>query len=439
MGGNETAKSAAPPLAMALRLNLSVMMFLEFAIWGSWFTVLGNFIHAMKFTDADIGSVYATMPLGSILSPLIVGQIADRYVSSERLMAALHFLGALVLFWLAQITDVSTFYWVALLYSVVFSPTLTLTNSIAFTHLPDATRDFPSIRVLGTIGWIVAGLLVTAILWMFANSAAAAAFVAPQFSVVIGGTRMTLPLVLAGVLSVILGAWSLVLPHTPPTGKPGEAFPFVRALRLMKEPSFAVFYGVSFIITIVLAFYYNFTGIFLGDSQKVAEAEVSSYMAIGQVAEMGLLPLLPWFLNKYGMKWVLALGMLSWGIRYGLFALGGPFALILVGVALHGLCFDFFFAAGFIHVDNKAPKDIRASAQALFGFLTYGAGMWLGGELSGRIKGAVTDPVTKVTNWGEFWSIPAVGVLIALAIFLVFFRDNEKAGSPAVVPAGEAP
>lgn len=431
----EADLASKPPLPMGLRINLSILMFLQFAIWGAWFVVLANYAGAMGFPDALIGSIYATMPLGAIISPIFVGQIADRYFASEKLMALLHLAGAAILYWMATITDGNTFYWAALLYALVYSPTLALSNSIAFTHLPDATRDFPGIRVLGTIGWIVAGLLVTLVLDAFAIGKGTVDVKAPEFSILLGGSRVTLPLLLAAIFSLILGGQSFLLPHTPPLGKAGEALPFLRAIGLLREFSFAVFYGVSFIITIALAFYYAWTGAFLEDSQKVASASVSSVMAIGQVAEMILLPFLPWFLRKLGMKWVLALGMLAWGIRYGIFAIGFPFPLVLVGVALHGICFDFFLAAGFIHVDNESPKEIRASAQALFGFLTYGAGMYIGSELSGRIKEAFQDGPTM--NWTGFWLVPAIGVLISLIIFVAFFRTSMKSTKAEAEPASE--
>lgn len=431
-----TNATVAPPLPMGLRLNLSIMMFLQFAVWGAWFVVLANYAGAMGFPGALIGSIYATMPLGSMLSPIFVGQIADRYFSSEKLMAVLHLAGAGILYWMATITDGNTFYWAALLYALVYSPTLALTNSIAFTHLPDATRDFPSVRVLGTIGWIVAGLLVTALLGAFAIGKDVIGVTAPEFSIIVGGTRLTLPLVLAAVFSLILGIQSLMLPHTPPLGKPGEALPFLRAIGLMREFSFAVFYGVSFIITIALAFYYAWTADFLQQSQGVEAANVSSVMAIGQFAEMIILPFLPWFLTRFGMKWVLALGMLAWGVRYAFFSMGSPFALVLVGVALHGICFDFFLAAGFIHVDNESPREIRASAQALFGFLTYGAGMFIGSEISGRLKEAYT--VDGVMDWSGFWLVPAVGVLISLVLFVLLFRGPMKKTAPVETAAEPA-
>ena len=394
--------SMAPPVPIGLRLNLSVMMFLQFAIWGAWFVFLTIYLEALNFDKVAIGSIGATMALGSIFSPIFVGQIADRYFSSERLMALLHLAGAGLLYWMAQTTTSFEFYWVALAYALVYSPTLTLCNSIAFTHLPNGERDFPSIRVLGTLGWIVAGIIVDVAFIKETNQ----------------------PILLAAVLSAMLGIYSFLLPHTPPTGKAGDAVPFLKAIGLLKEFSFAVFYGVSFVITIVLAFYYGWTSLYL--KQHLEVQKIGSTMGIGQWAELILLPFLPFFLARFGMKWVLAIGMLAWGVRYGIFALGQPYWLVIASLALHGVCFDFFFAAGFIHVDNKSPANIRASAQALFGFLTYGAGMWLGGELSGLVAKQYTDPATDRIQWSSFWTVPSIGVLISLAIFVIFFRDTGK-------------
>jgi nucleoside transporter len=397
----------APSLSGDLRVRLSIMMFLEFAVWGAWFVVLGNYLEVLHFSKTQVGTMYSLIPLGAIISTMFVGQFADRYFSSERLMAVLHLAGAGLLFWMAQIQDSQKFTILAavtLLYSLAYNPTLALANSISFAHIPDGARDFPGIRVFGTIGWIAVNLVVGQLLNFHTNQ----------------------PLLLAAGLSLALGLFSLALPHTPPAGKDAPVHAggpaFVRAFALMKDFRFAVFFGVSLVITVVLAFYYSFTGQFLEHS---GVKDVASTMTIGQFMEMCFLPILPWFLRRIGMRWVLALGMFCWGLRYAFFAIGHPWALVLMGVALHGFCFDFFFAAGFIHVDNTAPHDIRASAQALFSFLTYGVGMYLGSELSGRVAQAYTD-ASGATNWSGFWVVPAVGVTISLAIFLVFFRSTDQ-------------
>ena len=425
--------TSAPPLDMGVRVRLSLMMFLQFAVWGAWFVVLGVYLDkGLHFDGTSIGNIYGTMALGTIFTPLIIGQIADRYFASEKLMGVLHLAGAALLYAMAQVSTSGQFFAVALVYALVYSPTLVLSNSITFTHVPDGSRDFPSIRVLGTIGWIVANLIVGTLMPKF--------FKDPQAT--------NLPLLLAAGFSVALGIYSFFLPHTPPAGASGDAFPALRAVGLLKSPSFAVFFGVSFVITIVLAFYYGFTAIYLeADTLPKLPDEVNvlgifpikmtsaTVMTLGQFSEMILLPFLPWFLRRIGMKWVLALGMFCWGLRYYLFALGfrgdvHPW-VIIASLALHGVCFDFFFAAGFIYVDEEAPRDIRASGQALFTFLTYGLAMWIGNVLSGIVVTAYTNPETNARDWYHIWLVPSIGVAVSLAIFLAFFRIRPKQPVPA--------
>ncbi len=436
----ESPSTTAPPLDMGVRINLSIMMFLQFAVWGAWFVVYFPFLTGKGFTPAQAGALFGNMALGAIISTIFAGHIADRFFASEKMMAVLHLVGAGLLYWMAQIQSPDQ-YWtlfaVTLAYALVYNPTLALSNSIAFTHVPNATRDFPGIRVLGTIGWIAAGFLIDFLFKKYQ--------VGPDGGPVMGpdGKQLSIPasasngpLVLAAILSAVLGVYSLLLPHTPPAGKAGDTVPFIKALGLFRDPSFAVFFTVSFAITIVLAFYYTCTSAYLESAVHVKDT--GSTMAIGQICEMVFLPLLPFFLFRMGMKWVLALGMFCWGLRYFLFSQGGPegfpYALVILGVALHGFCFDFFFAAGFIHVDNEAPKDIRASGQALFSFLTYGVGMWLGNLLAGWLQGEFTEPSGAV-DWHRFWLVPSAGVMVALVVFVIFFRMHTR--QPAAAPAAE--
>lgn len=387
------------------------MNFLEFAIWGAWFVVLGNYLNSLQFSRKDIGHIYATMSLGSVIAPMFVGTVADRYFASEQLMAILHLGGAALLYWMAHIREARKFYWAALAYALLYAPTLALVNSVVFANIPDATRDFPTIRVLGTIGWIAAGLSLKVLLKP-------------------GEPVNNRPLLLAAALSLLLGLFSFFLPHTPPKAGASGEIPFVKAFELLHEPSFAVFFGVSFLITLALAFYFSFTALYLESDVKVQPENVGPLMTIGQWTEIFFMLVLPWFLQQLGMKWVLAIGMAAWGLRYALFAIGKPFPLILVGIALHGICFDFFFAAGFIHVENTAPSGIQASGQSLFAVLTYGLGMWLGTEASGWLNQWFTkeasDPETgrtvKVTDWRRFWLIPCAGVVFSLVLFLLFFH-----------------
>jgi hypothetical protein len=475
-----------PALSWDLRIPLSILNFLEFAIWGAWFVVLGNYLNNLQFSRKHIGRIYATMSLGSVIAPMFVGTIADRYFASEQLMGGLHLVGGLLLYAMAQIKTARKFYWVALAYALVYSPTLALVNSVGFSHIPDPARDFPTIRVLGTIGWIAAGMSL-------------------RFLIAPGQPVNNKPLLLAAALSLLLGVYSFFLPHTPPAasgsgaqaeailaheelvgvkvthhgsgyqtapnltvtggggtgavvkaklsdnqtiesidveqgGKgytsapsidfPSPEIPFIKAIALLKEPSFAVFFGVSFLITLALAFYYSFTALFLENGLGVRPENVGPLMTIGQWVEIIFMFTLPWFLKELGMKWVLAIGMAAWGVRYAIFASRGPLPLILVGLGLHGICFDFFFAAGFIHVQNTAPPDIQASGQSLFAVLTYGLGMWLGTEASGWLNqwftretiDSHTGLTIKVTDWSKFWLVPCAGVVVSLVIFLLFFQ-----------------
>jgi nucleoside transporter len=394
------AEKASDPLVW---VKLCIMMFLQFAVWGAWFTVLGRYLEVgLGFTGTQIGSIYGTMALGAIFSMTLAGQLADRVLASEYLMAIFHIAGAAVLFLMTRVNGFGQFWWAAFLYALLYNPTLTIVNSLAFANIKDSVH-FAWVRVFGTIGWIAAGMSID--------------FLLPKDSDVTNR-----PLIMAAILSAILGFFSFLLPHTPPTGKKGDAVPFLRAFGLLRDPNFAIFFGLSLAITIALAFYYGFAGVFLGN---VGVVKIASVMTIGQWSEIGFMLLLPFGIRYLGMKLVLVIGMAAWVLRYGLFAAawgGTPWAFILIGVALHGVCFDFFLAAGFIHTDKKAPAAIRGSAQALFSFLVYGVGMWLGNEISGRIVDHYT--VDGVKDWRHIWMMPAIGAAVCLLLFVIAWRDK---------------
>jgi nucleoside transporter len=400
----------APVMPMSLRVPMSVMMFLEFAIWGAWFVVLGNYLNSLNFSRKEIARVYATMPIGSIIAPMFVGTIADQYFAAEHVMVASQLIGGLLLLWLAQIKTPRAFFTVALIYAIVYSPTLSLVNAVYFRNFPDENQ-FASVRVFGTIGWIVAGMSLKL-------------FIKP------GQPVNNRPILLAAFFSFILAAYSFYLPHTPPTATKGDEVPFLQALGMFRDQQAAIFFIGSLVVAMAMAVYFAFAALYLEQGAKVKPENVGPVMTIGQWVEIFFLFSLPWFIDNWGMRTVLIIGMSAWALRFAIFSSQPLFPLIVLAVGLHGICFDFFFAAGFIHTQTIAPKEIVASAQSLYGVLVYGLGMWLGTELAGwlnqRYTHETTDPVTHkkvaVTDWRKFWLIPCIGVVVALGVFVAFFR-----------------
>ena len=412
--------SNAPPLSMDRRIILSAMMFLQFAIWGSWIIVYYPFLLDKGFTPTQATALNANVYLGAMISMLFAGYLADRVINSERLMAICHIVGAGLLFLMSRLTDPSQYWFlfaVTFGYSLVFNPTLSVINSLTFRNVPDSGRDFPGLRVFGTIGWICAGLLIDQI---FSGSVQGADGKPVPNTIATGG-----PLVQASVISLFLGVFCLVaLPKTPPTGSGAGALDFLRALSMLKDFSFAVFFVVTLVASIAMGMYFNSAGDLL---KSVGVTNVGSTLAIGQGVELILLVMLPFFLKQYGLKPVMAVGLFCWALRYLLFAYATPenpwFYMAIAGIALHGFCFDFFFAAGFIHADKSAPDDLKASAQSLLGFLVYGLGTWLGtitsGQLSERYK------TEAGMNWFGYWIVPSIVLFISLVVFLVLFKAKK--------------
>lgn len=420
--------------------RLSIMMFLQFFVWGAFFVTMGSYLLSLFQGETGINSIigqaYATHNWAALLAPLFVGLLADRYFNAERLNAFCQLAGAGLLWYAASINDPGTFIWVMFVYFMLYMPTLALANTIAFSNIDSPERQFPAIRVWGTIGWIVSGFVVaqTVLGWVGI----------PLLQAVTGvdnAQASNVPLKMAALTSLVYGIYSLTLPATPPQAK-GERLSLSKtfgldAIKLMAERNFFIFAVSSFLISIPLAFYYARANDFV--AAMAFGDQSASFMAIGQMSEVLFMLLVPFFLIRFGVKWMLVVAMGAWALRYLVFAsFPESAALLIFGIALHGICYDFFFVTGQLYVDRKAPVAIRASAQGLFALLTYGAGMLVGNYMLGWWGDRIALDGSSMAGWQQsaftFWIMPA---LLALAI-LVFFtftfqRENnhEAVSQPA--------
>src|SRR5919109_887134 len=397
--------------------RLSVMMFLQFFIWGAWYTTI-----AVYMTNQGMGTLthwpYTVNPVAAIAAPFFVGLVADRFFATERVLGILHLLGGVLLLAAPQtVGNPTLFIGMLLLYNLCYMPTIALSNSLAFHNIADQEKQFPRIRVWGTIGWIIAGLFISFVLVAFVSG------VRPE--------QTALPVYTAGIASLVLGAFSFTLPHTPPPAR-GQAVSArsvigLDAFKQLGSRPFYVFIISALLLCIPLAAYYNFTQLYL---QAAQVPRIAFTQTFGQMSETIFMFAMPFFFARLGVKRMLLAGMAAWVLRYVLFALGAPDAvywMIVVGILLHGICYDFFFVTGMIYVDKKSTSAIRGQAQGFFVFVTYGVGMLIGAQVAGNVYNRFLAGATALTldQWRSFWLLPAGFAAVVLIFFGLSFNDRE--------------
>ena len=397
------------------RLQLSLMMFLEFFIWGGWFVTFGIFLSEnLGASGAEAAKAFSTQSWGAIIAPFIIGLIADRFFNAERILGVLHLMGAFLMYQMSQITSFEVFYPYVLGYMIAYMPTLALVNSISFHQMSDTAKEFSRIRVFGTVGWILSGMAIS---YLFQWDS--------QEAIAQGAMKNTF--LMTAAASAVLGLFSFTLPKTPPSAQK-ENVSLVKilgldALSLLKERNFLIFFVASVLICIPLAFYYQNAAPFLSE---IGMANPAAKMSIGQISEALFILALPVFFKRFGFKKTILIGMLAWGIRYMLFAYGDideKAFLLLIGIALHGICYDFFFVSGQIYTDAKASEENKSAAQGLITLATYGVGMLIGFEIAGGIADYYL--VDEIHDWKSIWQAPALFAVLVFVLFSLTFKDEK--------------
>tara|TARA_B110001450_G_scaffold64163_1_gene60771 strand:- start:1694 stop:2923 length:1230 start_codon:yes stop_codon:yes gene_type:complete len=398
------------------KIQLSLMMFLQFFIWGGWFVTLGTFLgNDLNATGAETGMAFSTQSWGAIIAPFFIGLIADRYFNAEKILGILHLIGAVIMYYMAQAESFNAFYPLVFAYMVAYMPTLALVNSVSFFQMKDPAKEFSLIRVFGTIGWIVAGLVISYVFHWDSKESISQGALSNTF-------------IMVAIASLILGLISFTLPKTPPSQSDGAIsisdILGLDALKLLKDRNFLMFFITSILICIPLAFYYQQANPFL---VELGMENPTGKMTLGQISEVLFMLLLPFFFKKFGFKKTLLVGMLAWAVRYALFAYGNAGELtfmLIMGIALHGICYDFFFVSGQIYTDFKAGEKVKSAAQGLITLATYGIGMLVGFWVAGKIsdKYTLTD---GSHDWEVIWMIPAVFALGVMVLFIVVFKDEK--------------
>ena len=396
------------------KFQLSLMMFLQFFIWGGWFVTLGTFLgNNLGASGAETGMAFSTQSWGAIIAPFFIGLIADRYFNAEKILGVLHLIGAVLMYFMSQATSFDAFYPLVFAYMVAYMPTLALVNSVSFFQMKDPAKEFSIIRVFGTIGWIIAGLLISYFQWDSTKS--------------IDEGALSNTFTMVAIASLILGVISFTLPKTPPSQSDGAVSVSdilgLDALKLLKDRNFLMFFITSILICIPLAFYYQQANPFL---VELGMENPTGKMTLGQISEVLFMLLLPFFFKKFGFKKTLLVGMLAWAVRYTLFAYGnaGEQAfMLIIGIALHGICYDFFFVSGQIYTDFKAGEKIKSAAQGLITLATYGVGMLIGFWVAGKIsdQNMLAD---GSHNWEVIWMLPAAFALGVMVLFILIFKNE---------------
>lgn len=397
-------------MSTTTRFQLMVMMFLEFLIWGSWYVTMGTYLgDNLQATGVQIGLAYQTVSIGAIIAPFFIGLIADRFFPAQRILGVLHLVGAVVLYLLGQQSTFNGFYPLILTYMLLYMPTLALVNAVAFRQMSDTAKEFPPVRVLGTIGWIVVGNII--------------AYLALEKTKSLDQTFL-----IGAIASAALGIFSFFLPNTPPPKSKEEKISIsdilgLEALGMLKNSSYLIFFIGSILVCIPLSFYYNFANPFLNEAGMVGAAGKMSW---GQISEIAFMLVLPVALIRYGIKKILLVGMLAWALRYICFAYGDAgenYWMLIVGIILHGVCYDFFFVTGQIYTEQQAGVRFKSSAQGMITLATYGIGMFIGSYISGYVVDMYN--ADGVHNWTSIWMVPA-GLAVAILLGFAFFFRSEK-------------
>jgi nucleoside transporter len=395
---------------MTINFRLGIMMFLQFFVWGGWYVTVGSFMKDNNM-EAIISWAYSVSPIAAIISPFFLGFVADRYFNAEKILGILHILSGCFLLLTPLFTSKPTIFILMLaMHMICYMPTLGLANSVAFRHVDNQEKQFPLIRVFGTLGWIVVGILVSGILH---------------------ADKTATPFYIAGAAGIFLGFYSFILPKTPPLLGKDALVSFkdiigLNALNKLKSKSFFVFALSSFLICIPLAAYYSYAPIFVGDMNI---EDVAAKMTLGQMSEVLFMLILPLLFARYGVKYILLGGMLAWAVRYVLFAVSastGTISLVFLGIIFHGICYDLFFVAGQVYVDKKSTADIRSQAQGFLVLITYGLGMFVGAQVAGYIYNLLLKGQTalSVQSWQQFWLVFAVMTTVVIVYFFIGFKDK---------------